>query len=1019
MKQSRVDLDGRKAADIREQIKTLSKVYVPEWHFDTKNPDIGSVIAMIFADQVAENTSRYDELLDVYHAELANMAGVSLMPAQPASTMVVMELSSGLINGSYVAKGTKIYGGEGEDRVIFETAHPMYITSSKLTDILSTDSKTGAIRNIYGPSKRMALMPELEGITAEEGVSEEGDAGAAQTETETAGFKPFAAFDDCGSELGRNGLLIFHSFYFDIKDEKILMKIDSPDDLAKKIVNGTYRLSYLTEKGLSTFDEIKLIGEDVLCLKKSGDCRKIMRDREYSVFVIEAAEAVNDHIRVKGIEFSSEGEKQPFKSASTLGTDLDPTNFRPFGDKLAMFQECFMRHDDYFSRVGAKITVSFDVEFGVNPVTMSYAQIEDSLKVVKRKPHLAINTRVVESFVDEISIEYSSKTGWKRLMLMSDESEMFAAGEAGRRSFSFIAPEDWIEDGGRGRAIRFQTVRCNNCYMMPCNHNYPIIKNATVEYTYGDSFVRPERVEVVNRIATEDATMALMSGKGITAFRVSPYTDNALYFGFDRKFSAGPISMLMVLEDESAYVGTTLRFEYSTIDGFKPLQVIDKTDSLARTGQLRFIPSEDMAATTIEGRKRFWLRILDVNGHFGAKGVYRPVIKNLIINAVDVSNIDTHVPEDFYILKETPSVRFNLSSSNILDAQVWVNEVNKHTTDEMKEIMSSDPDKAYAEYDTYGNINDFFVLWEEVGNFDRSHEGDRHYVLDRQQGSVVFGDGVHVAVPSVTDSTAVRVIARSCSDADANVRAGELTDTTNRIDFLGGIYNPFPAYGGSSIESVDSAVNRAANIIGSRNRIVTMADYKNEILSFSDSINKAECIIGESVDGRVQDGLISIVLLMKDFGQGTHSFDRLVPKLREHLESCVELTAGFDTMEIVEPVGVAINVDIWMNRMSDETDYEVGLKLTEALEAFLSPVSDSFHPGWDIGKLPGRSQIMMKLNSLKTGAFIRRLVITGTYSDADGRHECDLEDLPGNRFYVVKSGTHRAHTIREDRVSNI
>ena len=145
MKQSRVDLDGRKAADIREQIKTLSKVYVPEWHFDTKNPDIGSVIAMIFADQVAENTSRFDELLDVYHAELANMAGVSLMPAQPASTMVVMELSSGLINGSYVAKGTKIYGGEGEDRVIFETAHPMYITSSKLTDILSTDSKTGTI----------------------------------------------------------------------------------------------------------------------------------------------------------------------------------------------------------------------------------------------------------------------------------------------------------------------------------------------------------------------------------------------------------------------------------------------------------------------------------------------------------------------------------------------------------------------------------------------------------------------------------------------------------------------------------------------------------------------------------------------------------------------------------------------------------------------------------------------------------------------------------------------------------
>ena len=1019
MKNSRVDLDGRKAAEIRDQISALSKVYVPEWHFDTKDPDIGSVIGIIFADQMAENIGRFNDLIDVYHAELANMAGVSLLPAQPASTMAVMELSSGMIDGSYVPRGTKIFGGEGEERLIFETSHPTYITSSRLTDILSTESGTGIIRNIYGPSKRMAIIPELEEgeeATEEsegEPLSEEG------TENASGGFKPFSAFDDDGEELGRSGLLIYHSFYFDITDEKIYMRIDSPDHLAEKLVNGTYKISYLAENGFVPFDEVGFVKEDVIYLKKSGECRKVKRDKEYSVFAIEDAGDHNERIRVNSMDFSSVGNKQPFVSVGVGSTDSDPLNFKPFSDKLSVFQECFLRHDEYFSRAGARISVTFDVEYGVNSVSMSVAQIEDSLKVVKRKPYMVYNTRVVESYVDEIAIEYSSKTGWKRLNLFSDESEIFAKAEAGKHSFSFTCPDDWTDDSNRGRTIRLKTLRCNNCYMMPCNHNYPIIKNAMVEYSYDDRFIRPERVEVVNRTTREDVTTALTTGKGITAFRISPYSDNALYFGFSKKFTAGPISMLMLLEDETAYVGTSLRFEYSTADGFKPLRITDRTDSLARTGQIRFIPPDDMAATVVEGRKRYWIRIVDANGHFSGKNIYRPVIKDLIMNAVDVSNIDTHRPEEFFLSEAASGISIKLSSHNILDAQVWVNENGKYTTDEMKEFIRREPERAYAEYDMYGNISDFFVKWDEVSNFDRSHEGDRHYLLDRQESAIIFGDGVHVDIPRVTDSTAVRIITRSCNGSDANIPAGTLEGTMTRVDFLGNVYNPFPAYGGSSVESVDSAINRAANIIGSRNRIVTMVDYKNEILSFSDNIDKVECIIGESVDGRKRDGLISIVVLMKDFGKGTHSFDRLVPKLKKHLEECVELTAGFDTIEIVEPIGVSVNVDVWMNRMSDETDYEVGLKLTDALEAFLSPVSDAVHPGWDIGKLPGRSQIMMKLNALKTGAFIRRLVITGTYTDADGMHECDLENLPVNRFYVVKSGTHKAHTISEERMSSI
>ncbi|MCR5431652.1 MAG: hypothetical protein K6E95_03750 [Lachnospiraceae bacterium] len=1015
MKNNRLDLDKRKVADIKEQINTLSKVYVPEWHFDTQNPDIGSVIGIIFAEQMAENIDRFNELLEVYHSELANMTGVSLLPAQPASTTVVMELASDTVPGSFVQKGTKLYGGDSEERIIFETSHHLFITNSHLTDILTTDATSGKIRKIMGSAAKMDILPELS--IGEETVPSYED------ETETwigeYAFKSFKAFDDSGEELTRNALLLFHSYYFDINDEKIYMRIDSPDGLSDRIIDGTYRISYLTDEGFVPFDEIGHVKNDIIYLKKSGECRRIRRDREYSMMVIEPAGNVNERIRVNGIDFSSVGERQPFESVGTGSIDCDPLNFRPFSEKISMFDECFLRHDKYFSRVGARITVSFDVEFAVNSVTMSVTQIEDTLKVIKRKPRLAINTRVVETYVDEISIEYSSTTGWKRLKLSSGESTMFASAQAGKRTFSFICPDDWDDDGGRGRAIRLQSIKCDNCYMMPCNHNYPIIKNATVEYSYDDIFVKPEHVEVVSNNKHEDVTDALVSGKGITAFRVSSYSDNALYFGFSSRFVAGPISMFVQLEEESSYVGANLRYEYSTIGGFKPLQIVDGTDCLARSGQIRFMPPEDMAAVAIEGRKCYWIRVVDIDGHFSQEDIYRPVIKNMILNTVDVSNIDTHEIEEFFLDDVAPGLSVTLAERNILDAEVWVNEIGKHSIDEMKALVRNENDRVLAEYDTYGNIDNFFVKWEEVSSFDRSKEGDRHYVLDRQTSRIIFGDGVHVAIPTVTDATAVRVLARSCNGAEANIAANMIEGSMTRVDFLGNLYNPIPAYGGSSIESIESALNRAAGIIGSRNRIVTMADYKNEILGFSDNINKVECIIGESVDGRKKEGLISIVLLMKDFGKGTHSFDRLVPRLRDHLEQCVEFTSSFDTIEIVEPVPVSISVDIWMNRTENENDYIVGLKLTKALSSFLSPISDPLNPGWDIGKLPGKSQIMMKLNSLKTGAFIRRLVVTGTYMDANGLKECDLEKLPNNKFFVVKSGTHKAHTISEEMLSNI
>ena len=51
----------------------MAHLYLPQWHYNQKNPDIGVTIAKIFAKQMEGNLNRYYQVLDKYHEEFINM----------------------------------------------------------------------------------------------------------------------------------------------------------------------------------------------------------------------------------------------------------------------------------------------------------------------------------------------------------------------------------------------------------------------------------------------------------------------------------------------------------------------------------------------------------------------------------------------------------------------------------------------------------------------------------------------------------------------------------------------------------------------------------------------------------------------------------------------------------------------------------------------------------------------------------------------------------------------------------
>ena len=145
----RLSIDTRTAGDIEETIEKLALLYDTGWHLDLENPDIGSAIARIFASQMQENIERVNDIMDRYHTEFVNMLDISLLPARPSSGIIVMDLVADTIEGTGVGKGTKFLT-DGENPLIFETNHSIYITNSRLESIFMTEFLLTDPRGIYG-----------------------------------------------------------------------------------------------------------------------------------------------------------------------------------------------------------------------------------------------------------------------------------------------------------------------------------------------------------------------------------------------------------------------------------------------------------------------------------------------------------------------------------------------------------------------------------------------------------------------------------------------------------------------------------------------------------------------------------------------------------------------------------------------------------------------------------------------------------------------------------------------------
>ena len=1009
--QTTILLDERNTEDIRQQFKKLAASYTPEWHMDEENPDIGGVIACLNSAQTAENVERINQTLWRYQLKFVNLLDLSLKGPRPAESILLMQTLQDTVTGVPVPKGTRFLAGVGENEedIVFETVNDAYITGVSLSRIFQGFADDEGIGAVLGDYELPGLLNPVGAQELEEAPEESGEELPARNVVRR--IEPFRLFDDRDA-LRRNALAIYHSCLFEDRNQSIYVRISGAEQIRQMLSDGQLRFMYPSEDGFTQIESCRILnrddaqGELLLELVRSGkEQRQLVDERECSLLLLESSVPITEDVAIRELSFSAAGSEESPIYVGDGSRDFDISVFEPFGQTLGLYQECYISLDPYFRKEQSLVTITFGLTFETHLESMTAQQVNEQLKIIKRRPR-SVQERPADVYADRIVLEYYNGIGWKKLSCREETAAMFAQGEGAQVTISFICPSDWEESESgscRGRMLRMQILQADNCYMRPAIHHYPVIRDMKLSYTYEERYQKAQRLIACSGMRQKNLTLTQYSGEPYTVFHGSGRKHDMLYIGLNRAPEEGPVSLFFELMDNQRYSEFEYFFEYSTRQGYRQLQVVDNTEGFTRSGLISFLPPADFAPCKEEESSAFWIRL--VSRQAGRTERQLPVICGISLNGILVRNIDERPEETFYLEEPEPDLKLTVSARDIMDVRVLVNERNQLSYQQMVDMQKEMPEKVRMERDFQGQIAAFYVLWEETEDFSKAKDR-RVYRLNRQSGEIIFGDGLRTEIPRTTGDAAVIVQARSSRGSAANVAQGSIDRAYTSLLFIDEIHNPIRGYGGCDMEQLDHAMQRGANLFSSRRRLVSISDYLREIYSFSDQVHQARALPGMGAEGP-DEGKVALVLLMKDYAQGSYSFHQLKERLRTHLLQQCEMTIPSDCLLLLEPTFVEITVTAWIIPEDPQESFVLQRGILKELENFLDPVREGSI--WRIGVMPTESQLRMKLASLRSPVTVHSMVITAAYTDAAGYHEMHLSELQETPYMICTSGRHSIH----------
>lgn len=245
--------------------------------------------------------------------------------------------------------------------------------------------------------------------------------------------------------------------------------------------------------------------------------------------------------------------------------------------------------------------------------------------------------------------------------------------------------------------------------------------------------------------------------------------------------------------------------------------------------------------------------------------------------------------------------------------------------------------------------------WTEVSDFAGSGPDDEHYVLDRAEGRVRFGDGVQGEIPD----PAQEVVATSYVHGGST--AGNVPASTGwafeRDALVGvGVSSTGPASGGTGAESIESALDRAREDQRTPYRAVTRSDYAY-LATHTPGLRfgRAAVLAGDGGENDDPFGTVRVVVVpFSPPDVRPVPSEGFVDAVDCHLKRHALLS---DDVRAVAPTYVGVEIDAEVRIAEGRIPKERRRAAEAAIDEFLDPLRGFDGDGWPFGRPVYRSEI--------------------------------------------------------------
>lgn len=985
----RPELDIRNKKDLMEHMKKLSHGYVPEWRLDEDDPDLGTMLAYIYVDMFEKTLKQWNFVLQKNKIAFFQELNTNMLPASAAEGYVQLNLVNREQSGVEVKKDTRVISDaldeEGKN-LIFETVDDIYVTPAYIEDMYCVSGEKDKIISI---NKK----------------------------------ESFYLFDLKGKNLQEHSIYLYHEEAWRIKGEceiilqfRTQFKNPKEKELLRNLADVTIaRFEYYSEEGYCQFQEQRIEGDGLL-LKKG------LEQPPFSKAVIEEKEAYWIRCTIKDIKKVSELYINTLEVSLTARNNLPDIvhvqgvnqtieQFYPFGEQFSIYNEVYFSSEEVFSKKGAMIEMKGRLNFIRVPMENSIQNEQLEWKSIMKASDFKINKKY-DITIEEVVWEYYNGNGWNRLFSDKRYENVFGAEEGMIDSdfyMKFYCPEDISNitiQSCNSYFIRARILKVNNAFKAKGDYIAPILEKLHFDYQYDRKKIVPNGIAAINNLEKQQYGEEILKtlDVGLRPFLPIEIKENCMYLGFKVPPDSGPIKILFSVKDQDGQMPSKLLWEYFAYGKWFPLSVVDETEGMIKTGIVTFIIEKNFDEKILFGKKRYWIRIKETE-----KRAILPCIEGIYLNTVKIINKEKKDTQIFTAQYQEINKICSLGEKKIYDAQVWVEEMDCITNEEISFLEREE--RVQIVKDQEGVGQEIWVKWQEREDFMLSGPEDRHYVLDRNQGKILFSDGKNGKLPSAKRKSKIKVNYWVGGGESGNLPQGAINRLGKSIGFINYVSNPEITFGGSNQETMEQAVNRVAKTLKHRYRAVTEKDYEALAKEADYNILKVKCFSNHDRKGEKNYGKITLVVLQRNFKDGKKYFPMVKKRILEYMKD--KMDGNLMEMEnffVVQPTFLILDVKVEVLVKDFNQVFDVRERIETKLHDFLHPVTGNFDgKGWAIGTIPNKMQIENYLKGIKGILYFKNIYIISYEEKGIQRIEIDLEKGRKFPYALPISGKHKVY----------